>query len=511
LSRYPWRLALFLHFRRRMRVPANEPDAWPEAVKDAVVLRFTPVRDGHAERIADADLARLQEHRPDVLLRFGSGILKGPILQLPRHGVWGMHHGDPTLYRGQPPGFWELHDGQRVIGAVLQRLTEHPDSGAALYSGWFAADPSSLKNTLQTVLSGSTGWMAAICRRLVVGDTAAAVGSPIITHAPVRHYPDNRAFLRFLSRTRSAVAISAEQRERSEWNLGIIYQPISALLEERPSLNPRWLPPPSPGSSRSTPFGYVMDGQLNMLYTKRDRVSGASEIARLRPKRDNVLKRSRTMLQGDGGAAHPFVLVHGGKTWVVVERPGTGRTELHILNASNDALEFHSTLVDAPLRSPTLFTHAGRWWLLGTCGPGADHDLYIYHADDLPGPYRPHALMPALTDARNARPAGTPFLHQGVLYRPVSDRTTPDGQVAIVRVDALTPTTFRQTRVKVFKAIKGSPWSGGLGSISAVDGMTLVEGSRGRALTSAQQRGQGHKGNVRTDDRSIERDDEDEA
>lgn len=511
LLRHPWRMALFLRYRRRLRVQANAPDVWPEVVARAETLHIEPIRQGLAELIPDADLERLRAHRPDVLLRFGFGILRGGILDLPRYGVWSHHHGDPARYRGQPPGFWELHDGQRVIGAVLQRLTARLDAGHALYTGWFATDPGSLANTLDTVLSGSTGWMASICRRLVSGDAAAAVGTPIVTDAPLRRYPENRTFMRFLSRTRTARVAQVPPHGEREWNLGVIYHPIASLLDEKPNLNPRWLPTPGPGSSRSSPSGYMVDGQLNVLYTKRDRVTGATEISRLRPKRDNVLKRSRAMLPGEAGRANPCVVQDGTDIWVVAEGGQAGRTDLFRLGTGNDALEFHCTLVQAPLRHPTLFKHGGQWWLMGTRDPGAEHDLFAYHADHITGPYRPHALDPLLTDARNACPAGTPFVHNGVLYRPASDRTTPDAQVAILRVDELTPQSFRQTRVKVLTAIKGSMWSGGLGCIAAVDGFTLVAGSRGRSLTSAQQRGQGRRSRARADDRTIENDDQDDA
>jgi hypothetical protein len=508
---YPWRMALFLHYRRRhLRVPAYAPAEWPATVGAAQVLRVEPERDGATERFSVADLQRLKSHAPDVLLRFGFGILKGEVLQVPRHGIWSYHHGDPAHYRGQPPGFWELHDGARTIGTVLQRLTERLDAGSALKEGWFAVDPGSLARTLDRAISGSTGWMADLCRRLIAGDVHAAMGAPITTNAPVRRYPDNSTFLRFLGRIRAARKAGIDGLDGREWNIGVLYQPISALLEERPSLNPRWLPAPSVGSSRSAPFGYMVEGQLNVLYTKRDRVTGASVISRLRPKRDNVLKRSRTMLEGTGPAAYPCLVNADEANWVVCEQHGLGRTDLFSLNVNNDALLFHCTLVDVALHAPTLFQFNDRWWLMGTVDPTGDHDLCIYHADRLTGPYQPHAHNPVLTDARHARPAGSPFAHAGTLYRPVADRTAPDGEVVIMRVDVLGPAEFRQTPVRTLGGIKGSPWSRGIGCITAVDGLTLVDGVRGgtgAAATASKGRGRMGQG---TDDRAIEREDTDD-
>jgi hypothetical protein len=115
-----------------------------------------------------------------------------------------------------------------------------------------------------------------------------------------------------------------------------------------------------------------------------------------------------------------------------------------------------------------------------------------------------------VTDARHARPAGSPFVHAGTLYRPVADRTAPDGEVAIMRVDTLGPAEFRQTRVRTLGGIKGSPWSRGIGCITAVDGLTLVDGVRGGTVAAAPtSKGRERMGRG-TDDRAIEREDTDD-
>ena len=62
-------------------------------------------------------------------------------------------------------------------------------------------------------------------------------------------------------------------------------------------------------------------------------------------------------------------------------------------------------------------------------------DLHIWWSDDLFGQWRPHAANPVKIDARSARPAGTPFVHAGTLYRPAQDCShTYGGAVAICRV-----------------------------------------------------------------------------
>jgi hypothetical protein len=132
--------------------------------------------------------------------------------------------------------------------------------------------------------------------------------------------------------------------------------------------------------------------------------------------------------------------------------------------------------VDA--RDPTPFRHGGRWWLAYTDAAAPLTDLHLWWADDLFGNWRPHAANPVKIDARSARPAGTPFEHAGVLYRPAQDCSRAYGSaVAICRVDALTPTAFHEEVVRVIRSLPG-PYRHGTHTLASVGGGTLVDGRR---------------------------------
>ena len=68
----------------------------------------------------------------DVVLHFGIGILRGDILDRPKYGILGFHHGDLGAYRGGPPGLWEFIHGQPETGVTVQQFTETLDGGAVL-------------------------------------------------------------------------------------------------------------------------------------------------------------------------------------------------------------------------------------------------------------------------------------------------------------------------------------------------------------------------------------------
>ncbi len=92
-------------------------------------------RSGLILRFDSAELAKLETLNLDCLIRCGSGILKGDILNVARFGVLSFHHGDNRVNRGGPSGFWEVLNDVPSSGFVIQKLTEELDGGEILLRG----------------------------------------------------------------------------------------------------------------------------------------------------------------------------------------------------------------------------------------------------------------------------------------------------------------------------------------------------------------------------------------
>ena len=58
----------------------------------------------------------------DIIIRGGSGILKGEILNSAKFGVISFHHGDNLVNRGGPSGFWEVYEKNPKTGFTIQIL-----------------------------------------------------------------------------------------------------------------------------------------------------------------------------------------------------------------------------------------------------------------------------------------------------------------------------------------------------------------------------------------------------
>ena len=102
---------------------------------------------GFVYRYNQASINSIIDLRLDLMLRFGSGILRGDILNICKFGVISLHHGDNREFRGTPAGFWEVFYSAPSSGFIIQQLTEELDAGKVLYRGNIMTASYWLKNS----------------------------------------------------------------------------------------------------------------------------------------------------------------------------------------------------------------------------------------------------------------------------------------------------------------------------------------------------------------------------
>ena len=92
-------------------------------------------KSGLVYRYKNSDIEKIKEMEIDVLIRGGSGILKGEILNVCTFGILSFHHAENNVNRGGPSGFWEVFYSLPSTEFVIQRLTEELDGGDIIFKG----------------------------------------------------------------------------------------------------------------------------------------------------------------------------------------------------------------------------------------------------------------------------------------------------------------------------------------------------------------------------------------
>ena len=103
-------------------------------------------KNGFVYRFSEKDLETIKRLDLDVLLRGGSGILRGGILDVCEFGIISFHHANNDKIRGGPPGFWEVFNREPSTGFLIQKLLSELDGGDVLFRGSIPTAPTYAQN-----------------------------------------------------------------------------------------------------------------------------------------------------------------------------------------------------------------------------------------------------------------------------------------------------------------------------------------------------------------------------
>lgn len=265
------------------------------------------------------------------------------------------------------------------------------------------------------------------------------------------------------------------------WRIGIVPRPIHTFLEEPHIRDVDWFPVP-PGRDRyvADPFGCGDAGSGTILVEDYDHRGRHGRLAAYRLSGLDVTGPVAVREFAEH-ASYPYLFPVGDEWWCVPEIAKAGQVRVFRF----DPVELRLTdlgvlLGGVRLVDPTVFEWNRRWWLLGTdLDRGPNSYLRAWWTEELPGPWSAHELDPLKVDAASARGAGTPFVHDGVLYRPAQDCSGSYGAgVTIQRVLRLDPTGFEEIEAARVDPDSAGSCPDGLHTLSAFGTSTLVDGTR---------------------------------
>ena len=447
---------------------------------ELVALAADPVRP------AESTLPPAGDPPVDVLLDLSTVGVKLPVPWATE--VWRFRYGEALL---QDVTRAALLAYVRSPGRTRVALVREPD-GSIIREGllsWWRAEQ------VDRLLLDPAGWPAAAARERTdpsrEPDAPASIGADQ-SGPPVELRNDRRGrgetvpmpLLRAGAAGRRTIEAGAALLQHDNWNIGIVPTQIAQMLDPALEWSVSWLPHRSHRWA-ADPFGIERDGVLHVVFEDFDERSGTGSISHVAISPDGRMSDPRLILDPGVHTSYPFLVEHAGATFMLPETAAAAELALY------QAVDFPytwrrvATLVSGlPVVDASVVMFEGRWWMFATrADQGQNHNLSIWHAPDLFGPWIPHRKNPVKTDARSARPGGTPFVVDRTLYRPSQDDSRIyGGRVVINRVDVLTPTAFSEQPVKTIGPRPGSPYPDGLHTLSAAGVRTLIDGN-GRRLS----------------------------
>lgn len=119
------------HFNDRLSVESEIfGNSTPEDVFAGIPSLFRDPNDLNSKETADF----IVDCKPDLVLIFGTNIIKEPIMSLlPRH-KWNLHLGLSPWYRGAATLFWPFYNLEpQFAGATLHQIVAEADAGAIVH------------------------------------------------------------------------------------------------------------------------------------------------------------------------------------------------------------------------------------------------------------------------------------------------------------------------------------------------------------------------------------------
>jgi peptidoglycan/xylan/chitin deacetylase (PgdA/CDA1 family)/folate-dependent phosphoribosylglycinamide formyltransferase PurN len=112
---------------------------------DVTVVQVEDIND-------EAVVRRVQEFQADLGISLAAPILRNPLFAAPRLGTLNLHKGKVPEYRGMPPAFWELYNGEKKVGCTIHQVDSGLDTGGIVLETEVPIAPYSTVRGLQLLL-----------------------------------------------------------------------------------------------------------------------------------------------------------------------------------------------------------------------------------------------------------------------------------------------------------------------------------------------------------------------
>jgi hypothetical protein len=161
----------------------------------------------------------------------------------------------------------------------------------------------------------------------------------------------------------------------------------------------------------------------------------------------------RVVLDEPFHLSYPHVFEWDGEYYMTPESFEAGAVRLYRADDFPWRWSHRATLLDGEvLLDPTVFRHAGRWWMFVETNPQHRFDtLRLFYSDRLDGGWREHPCSPVIADdPHHARPAGSVLLWEGRLIRLTQDCAPEYGlRVHAFAVEELSTTAYRERHLGI--------------------------------------------------------------
>jgi hypothetical protein len=466
-----------------------KPDAFARVNLEKIltgcrILNISPIEKKFSTYFPDEALAAISELQPDVMLRFGFGILRGEILKIPKYGIWSYHHGDNNVNRGGPPGFWEVMKNEPATGSVLQILTEDLDAGRVIYRSYARTDKRSVKRNKNNYYWKSAQFVIRKLRDLscegpdaLRQDACSPVCQPY-SH-PLYRNPTNSQILQSAGSLviRNVSDKCVDLYKIKQWYLAYRFHPSSSIPDTSFYRFKELMPP----KDRYWADPFPLKHQENIFVFIEEFLYGTKKghISVLELKANGSSSRPVKILEEKHHLSYPFIFHWNGCYYMIPEAGGSKRLDLYRCTEFPGKWEHEKTLLEGKsIVDATIVQIEDTWWMFANIaveGASTFDELHLFYSESPLGPWKAHRKNPVKSDCRSSRPAGNLFRFGDAFYRPAQDCSVRYGYaISLNKIIQMNQDNYQEIEVsKIYPKWKNNLLA--THTINSISDLTIID------------------------------------
>ena len=185
--------------------------------------------------------------------------------------------------------------------------------------------------------------------------------------------------------------------------LAVVYAPIATFLDSKAKPLVSWFPPPKQGKFLADPFGIKINGRIYILCEEFEYYNNRGRIVSIELEPRARSFNAQPVIELPVHMSYPFLFEHRGDIYCIPETHQALEIALYKANEFPHKWTKSASLIsNFSGFSATVFRHEGRWWLICMSGDSniQHQQLFVFHAQDIVGPWKPHSCNPIRTDPR---------------------------------------------------------------------------------------------------------------
>lgn len=409
-----------------------------------LVINFDSIYEGIWQLFPLSIYESLRKEKIDVVIKFGMNLLRidedklsAPILS--------YHHGDPSNYRGRPAGFYEILNGEKMVGIIVQVLCNKLDAGKILTFASSKVVNYSYKKTAINLYSNSKY----LLKKALVNLSS----NQYIQHeVNGKNYrlPSNLKVFHFslLLLKNSFSKIFYGLFYEKIWRVAVSKHQLSLKNNEMiDSSNLEEIPLLDKYTFYADPF-FSIDGR----YIRFEALNSKTGLGNIVEASSSNFLQQRELLSGQH-FSYPYSFIFQDKEYLLPEEASHSSQSIYCLNPEVKKISSLKGLEGKKVIDATLFFKDDCYFLFFGEEPHPASVLNLWYSEDSPvGIFYPHPMNPIVVNPSIARMGGKIAFISDKLVRFGQNNSGEYGEsLAILEIVKLTKEAYEERQIGEIK------------------------------------------------------------